>query len=138
MSALILGWYIDHDGLSEVRGPRSNPKILAWIRRFFPTVKDDLTVAWCGIARHEAALATGTPSVPKPFRARSWLNYGEAIALDEVDLGDTVVFRRGAAGHVGVYGGAHSDGHIYVWGGNQDNKICKAVYPIKDILGVRR
>jgi uncharacterized protein (TIGR02594 family) len=138
MSSLILDWYIDHDGLSEARGQRSNPKILAWIRRFFRDADDDSTIAWCGIARHEAALATGTPSVKNPFRARSWLAYGVAVSIDEMKLGDTVVFSRGAAGHVGVYAGEHSDRHIYVWGGNQNNMICKAVYPVKDLLGVRR
>jgi len=137
MSAKIIDWYIAHDGLSEVRGPRSNPMIIAWIRRFFAGSTDDSTIAWCGIARHEAALATDTPSVPKPFRARSWLAYGEAIAIDEIEPGDTVVFRRGAAGHVGVYGGPHVDGRVFVWGGNQGNKISRAVYPIRDILGVR-
>jgi uncharacterized protein (TIGR02594 family) len=136
---LILGWYEDHAGECEIPGPRSNSKIIAWIREFFPRATDDSTVAWCGIARHQAAKFSETPSPKYPFRAKSWLNVGEPIDLEDAMPGDTLIFKRDAGGHVGVFVRLHeTQGFIVVLGGNQKNRIGESVYPIKNLLGIRR
>lgn len=136
--AELLGFYRDVGrGLAEVRGPGSNARLLAMIRRWIPWAEDDSTTAWCGILRAEAARHTASVAPEQPFRARMWLTVGTPVALENALPGDTVVLERGRGGHVGLYVSREAT-TVRLLGGNQHNRVCEADYPIADALGVRR
>ena len=82
--------------------------------------------------------------------ARSWLEIGEVITIDQArpEEEDIVIFKRGgdnepgpeiinAPGHVGFYVGM-IDHDIMVLGGNQGDMVSIGSYPIRNLLGVRR
>jgi len=117
----------------------SNPKVLAYYRDAgHPEVKDD-AVAWC--AAFVGAMikrAGGKPS--GSLAARSYLKWGEPVALLDAKPGDIVVFRRGNStwqGHVGFFV-SHSGGMIQVLGGNQRDAVNIAPQPVAKLLGVVR
>ena len=117
----------------------SNPKVLAYYRDAgHPEVKDD-AVAWC--AAFVGAMikrAGGNPS--GSLAARSYLKWGEPVALLDAKPGDIVIFRRGNStwqGHVGFFV-SHSGGMIQVLGGNQRDAVNIAGQPVAKLLGVVR
>jgi len=74
--------------------------------------------------------------------ARSWLNVGKPVSLDQAAAAfDVVVLWRGdpegASGHVGLYAG-RSNGKIKILGGNQNNAVTISSYPENRLLGIRR
>lgn len=117
-----------------------NPRVLAYFRDAgHAWVKDDET-AWCaafvGAMLHRAGLK-GTGKLT----ARSYLDWGEPVALDEARPGDIVVFSRGNPngwqGHVAFLTQGHEK-TLEVLGGNQSNQVCIAEYPVSRLLGIRR
>jgi len=85
----------------------------------------------------------------KSAAARSWLQTGRPVLLDQAEAGfDVVVIKRGpgvqpgpeviaAPGHVFFFGGIEGD-HVLGVGGNQGNAVTLGRFPIADVLGVRR
>lgn len=134
-------------GLKEVPGDEDNPGILAMLKldNAWP---DHDEVPWCsGFANYCAWLLRLPRS--KDLRARSWLNVGQVIPIDDAIVGfDVVILKRGggkqppasnttAQGHVGFFAGM--DGNkVAVLGGNQGNAVSVAQFPISRVLGVRR
>lgn len=73
--------------------------------------------------------------------ARSYLKWGVQIKLNEIQIGDIVVLKRGKEpwqGHVAFYAGSHNKSVILLLGGNQNNSVCEKFYLLEDVLGVRR
>lgn len=109
---------------------------------------DPVRTEWCAAFVNSVLAFTGTPgsdSVHRhPLLARSFLDWGTAVPLEEIDQGDVVVFTRGSAGwqgHVGFYMyTVWEDGQQYlaVLGGNQHNSVSVDLYPVSRLLGVRR
>lgn len=126
-------------GTLEKAGKEHNPKIVAYFKDAHNSgVKDDET-AWCAAFVGAMLERSGVASTRK-LNARSYLDWGKPVALDDAKQGDIVVFRRGNSawqGHVGFYNG-HGDTKITVLGGNQSNRVSNAAYPISRLLGVRR
>lgn len=136
-------------GLREIPGPKHHP----WIVWAFTLCNLDATDedAWCSAAAN--GWAFGTPGVPmtRSARARSWLTVGEPVSIERASVGwDIVVFKRGkgpqpgpeviaAPGHVGLYAGLSiKPGYVLSFGGNQNNEVNTSLYPLADVLGVRR
>ena len=137
MNQQLLGFY-RQSSYREIPGPRSDPGLLAMIRRWVPWAKDDSTTAWCAILRAEAAKVTGSSLPQRPFRALSWLTVGEHVPLAEALPGDTVILDRGKGrGHLGLYLW-HDATRICLIGGNQRNRVCEDPCDIADLLGIRR
>lgn len=97
------------------------------------------STAWCsGFANavmHELGIK-GTNSLV----ARSWLEWGNKVDLEDAQPGDVVVFKRGNStwqGHVAFFV-KRQGSNVIVMGGNQSNKVNEQAYPISSILGVRR
>ena len=134
---------IKYYGTFEVEGPNSNEKILDWIHDFFPSAKDDSLVAWCSIFMHMIAKEAGYKILRHGHSglARSWLAEGQAVPIDEMQVGDIVIFWRGALysrfGHVAIYVNDRGK-DIRVLGGNQSNGVNIRSYPKNRIIGVRR
>jgi len=127
-------------GMREIAGPRHNPEIVSDFEKVGHSwVKDDET-AWCSSfvgARLEDA---GLPST-RALNARSYLEWGEPVTLDNAQPGDVVVFWRDKPsswkGHVGFFVRRAGE-FIEVLGGNQANAVNVARYPVSRLLGVRR
>ena len=131
-------------GTVEVAGQMANPQILAFLRADAEWPEDD-AVPWCSGFVNYVCKLLGVPRSGS-LRARSWLEVGIPITLDEARVGwDVVIFNRGGSpdptiinepGHVGFYAGEDEHG-IIILGGNQSDTVKLSHYPKKDVLGVR-
>lgn len=123
----ILREFINVHGTAEVKGPRSNPTILAWAKSVgLDRVYRDDSTAWCGLAMAYVAGQAGWDNAPRgnALLARNWLYWG--APAPKAMLGDVLVFWRGnlngTKGHVGVYVGEDATAY-HVLGGNQDDRV---------------
>lgn len=130
-----------HIGLMEWPGAKHNPEIVKmYAASGNPQVKDDET-PWCA-AFVGACLAQAGLKGTSKLNARSYLKWGEEVALDDAEFGDVVVLWRGKKdgwqGHVGFFAGIDVNGNILLIGGNQGNAVSKAGFKRDRLLGVRR
>lgn len=133
--------------VKEIGGDTDNPQILAFLKLDNSWPEHD-EVPWCsGFANYICWLLRLPRS--KSLRARSWLQVGTPIDIDDAELGDIVIFNRGngpqnpdiieAPGHVGFFAGLHRDeGVVSVLGGNQGDQVKVSRYLLDTLLGVRR
>ncbi len=132
-------------GMKELAGDADdNPMILAFLKLDAEWPEHD-EVPWCsGFINFIAWICRAPRS--KSLRARSWLEVGRRIRIDQAEPGDIVIFNRGGSpdpkvikdkGHVGLYAG-HDDELVDVLGGNQGNTVKVSRYKMSDLLGVRR
>jgi uncharacterized protein (TIGR02594 family) len=134
-------------GIREVGGSVDNPQIMAMLKLDNEWPEND-EVPWCSAFMNYVAWLLRLPR-SKDLRARSWLNVGRGIHLDDAVPGnDIIILKRGsgtqpgpevinAPGHVGLYAG-RSDGFIEVLGGNQGDTVKVSRYASSRLLGVRR
>ena len=134
-------------GIAEVDGPVSDPHVLAMLRLDAKWVEDDET-PWCSAFVNYVAWLLRLPR-SKSLAARSWLNVGLPVMLDEAEPAfDVVILKRGsgkqpgpevtrAPGHVGFFA-AQEGARIWMLGGNQSDSVNVQSYPEGRLLGVRR
>lgn len=133
-------------GIREIEGKVSNPQILSMLQLDAKWPKGD-EVPWCSAFPNYIAWIMRLPR-SKSLRARSWLNVGTPISINQARQGfDVVILKRGsgrqpgpsviaAPGHVGFYA-SHDSKHVYLLGGNQSNSVTVSPYPLSRVLGVR-
>jgi len=83
---------IDKLGQTEIEGPHHNPRILAYHQATSLKAADDET-PWCAAFVNwclSEARIVGTNKA----NARSFLNWGQAIAIGKMRHGDIVIFER--------------------------------------------
>lgn len=133
-------------GITEIEGPDSNPLIMAMLTIDDNWPQDD-DVPWCSGAMNFVCKLWRLPR-SKSLRARTWLQIGEVIQIEDAEPGfDIVILKRAgdnrgpevisAPGHVGFFAGLEGD-RILVLGGNQGDSISIAYFRRDDLLGVRR
>ena len=133
-------------GVTEVPGHQSNPAILAMLKLDNDWTTDDAT-PWCAAFVNWVAFNMGLER-SKSLRARSWLNVGQPVELEQSNGNTVVIFSRGsgkqpgpeviaAPGHV-AFLESYDDDTVTVLGGNQGDKVSIKTYPRRRILGVRR
>lgn len=133
-------------GIDEIGGNVDNPQILAMLKLDVKWAKHD-EVPWCSAFVNYICWLCRLPR-SKDLRARSWLNIGRGIPLNDAEVGDVVVLKRGgdnqpgpevtdAKGHVGFYAGKMGN-FIEVLGGNQSDTVKISRYPLTRLLSVRR
>jgi len=133
-------------GIKEVGGNVDNPQIMAMLKLDNEWPSED-EVPWCSAFANYICWLARLPR-SKDLRARSWLNIGIGIQLDQAEPGDIVIIKRGkgeqpgpenttAQGHVGFYSGITGD-LIEILGGNQSDTVKISRYPRSRLLGVRR
>ena len=133
-------------GIKEVGGSVDNPAIMAMLKLDAKWPSND-EVPWCSAFANYIAWLCRQPR-SKSLLARSWLNVGVGIDLDQAEPGDIVVIKRGkgeqpgpedtkAPGHVGFYAG-RSGPLIEILGGNQSDTVKVSRYPATRLLGIRR
>ncbi len=115
---------------------QSNPRITEYHGHTNLRGYDD-KAAWCSSFLNWCLAHVGIQGTGSAL-ARSWLDWGEALAAPVP--GCIVVLYRGEptgwTGHVGFY--LRSDAqHIYLLGGNQLESVCENSYPLESVLGYR-
>jgi uncharacterized protein (TIGR02594 family) len=133
-------------GIKEVGGNVDNPQIMAMLKLDNDWPSED-EVPWCSAFVNYICWLARLPR-SKDLRARSWLNIGIGIQLDQAEPGDIVIIKRGkgdqpgpenttAQGHVAFYAGVTGN-LIEMLGGNQGDTVKISRYPRDRLLGVRR
>lgn len=134
-------------GIKEVGGSVDNPQILAMLKLDGDWPEHD-EVPWCSAFVNYVAWLLRLPR-SKSLRARSWLQVGRGISLNEADAEfDVVILKRGkdpqpgpevtdAPGHVGFYAGQFGH-YVEILGGNQSDTVKISLYLKKSVLGIRR
>jgi len=133
-------------GMKEVGGSVDNPQIMAMLKLDNDWPEAD-EVPWCSAFANYICWLLRLPR-SKNLRARSWLQVGKGIHIEDAEPGDIIVLQRGggrqpgpevleAPGHVGFYAGRFGD-FIEVLGGNQSDTVKVSRYPSARLLGVRR
>lgn len=126
-------------GTKEYPGAASNEAVEQfWAGAGMPKQADD--VPWCAAFVGGVLGELGLPGTGKP-NARSYLDWGRKVAMQDAMPGDVVVFWRGSPsgwqGHVAFLVAFHGDKAI-VRGGNQSDQVSDTGYPVSRILGIRR
>ncbi len=125
--------------VQELAGGQDHPLIQWWHSLCGLGANQPDETPWCSSFVNGVCWDEQLPRT-KSAMARSWLNQGRVIALEEARPGfDIVVLARGKApqGHVGFFAGV-DETHVHVLGGNQGNSVSIAAFPRGDVLGVRR
>ncbi len=126
-------------GVREIVGRKDHPQILAYFNALgYDGAKLHDETAWCSVFVNWVAKECGY-SHSGQLTARSWLT--EGVTAKNPDLGDVVVLWRESPnswkGHVGFYI-KESKNHVYLLGGNQNNRVCIQPYPKNRILDYRK
>lgn len=127
--------------IREIAGPGMHPELA---RAFALTPdwldRDDVQTSWCGIIMGliTTRLQLGLPIAH--YRAKSWLQWGEAVTSGEVMKGDVIVMTRPGGHHVTVFAGwaDATKKRFRARGGNQSNAYNETVYDATLIQAVRR
>lgn len=134
-------------GIKEIAGTASNPQILAMLRLDGDWPDGD-HVPWCGAFLSYIAWLLRLPR-SKSLSARSWLNIGTPITIEEAEAGnDVVILKRSgenqpgpaelnAPGHTGFFAGREGS-NVLILGGNQSDAVNISRFPVERILGIRR
>jgi len=128
-----------HLRVREIPGAVNNPRVLEYHKPF--GFKAD-EISWCAAFVGFCLQGAGTGRAD----ARSYLDWGEKVEVENIQLGDILIFRRGDIhtpgiswmGHVAFYVGIDSVGNYMCLGGNQDNCVCVKAYAKVRLLGIRR
>lgn len=130
----------DHLGLDQWPGARHNPVIVEMFSTVGHSWVQDDETPWCAAFVGAVLASLGLPHTGK-LNARSYLDWGEEVALQDAQPGDVVILWRNSPsawqGHVGFFAGIDGD-RVIMRGGNQGNKVSDARYPLSRVLGVRR
>lgn len=126
--------------IKERPGQDHHPAIQWWLElcRFGRNASDE--TPWCSAFVNFMAWQFDLPR-SESARARSWLDVGIPVAIEEAIAGfDVVVLARPpnpASGHVGFYD-SHSVQTVSLLGGNQANAVNVQAFDRARVLGVRR
>lgn len=134
-------------GMGEIAGDKDNG-FITWCLSLcgIPDAHDE--IPWCSAFLNGIFWMLRLPR-SKSAAARSWLEVGIPVGLNEAIPGfDVVIIRRGdgpqpgpevinAQGHVFLFGGTDG-GFVLGLGGNQNNQVSVARFPAALVLGVRR
>ncbi|WP_312333156.1 NlpC/P60 family protein [Acinetobacter variabilis] len=113
-------------GVTEIAGPKHNPKIIAWLEDLNTDWRND-EVPWCGIFIAKCLQATGY-SYPKHYAsALAYATFG--VRLDRPAVGCIAVKKRrkpdgSTGGHVTFIVGRNKKGDLVGLGGNQSDRVC--------------
>lgn len=129
-------------GEKEIPGKGRNAEIGAMIDRWVSGGYEDDKLAWCSVFMNDVAYFASREYTGK-LHARSWLNVGTRVAVDDVVLGDVCVLWRESPkswkGHVGIVVRVDVDrNRVWLLGGNQFNSVTIRAYSLGRLLGFRR
>lgn len=127
-------------GIQEIPGSNHAPEILEMFAQSGHSWVQDDETPWCA-AFVGMVLAVAGIQGTNSLAARSYLDWGEEVAPEDVQQGDIVVLWRGSPsswqGHVGFVHAIRED-TVEILGGNQGNAVNIQAYPLSRVLGYRR
>jgi uncharacterized protein (TIGR02594 family) len=122
---------IKYIGVREIHGPKHAAQIVQFwkdIKR--GGIKTD-EVPWC-------AAFVGAMLEKAGFRSTRYESAGSyeswGMELEKPCFGCIAVFRRTGGGHVGFVVGKTAEGKLQVLGGNQNDQVCIAEFPTKNLV----
>jgi uncharacterized protein (TIGR02594 family) len=130
-------------GVTEIRGPEHNPRIVEYHQACDLHAGDDET-PWCSAYVNWCFQQAGMPRT-RSAMARSWLHWG--VEIDEPELGCVAVMGRGGNPNLGHVGFAVQWDDDYVWllAGNQkkasnsrSESVCVKKFPRSNFIGFRK
>ena len=131
--------FMEFYGLREIPGEQNNPIIMQWFRDIGQSWVQGDETAWCSCMMNWIAWDLHIERT-NSLLARSWMDVGENIPLEEAKLGHLVIFWRKARdtkwGHVGLFAGIEGK-DIYTAGGNQGNQANISPYSVDRLLAVK-
>ena len=124
-------------GVAEIPGPRNNPRIVAY-HASTDDGADNEDTSWCSsfpnwCMKQVRVKGTGSKA------ARSWLDWGREPNDDEFEGCICVLWRESPdswKGHVGFLVDWDDD-QVCLLGGNQNNKVSRAWFPVDRVLDYR-
>lgn len=127
-------------GLKEIVGSAHEPRVVEFFAEAgHAWVKDDET-AWCAAFANAMLQRDGWKGTGK-LNARSFLDWGQSIAVSDARPGDIVVIPRGSSswqGHVFFFVRWIDEDTMEGLGGNQRNSVSLQPFAKANVLGVRR
>lgn len=126
-------------GTTEGPGLADNPVIMEMYASVGQTHVEHDSVAWCAAFVGHCLEKAGIRSTRK-LTARSYLDWGIPIEVQDAQQGDIGIIPRGTSSWQGhVFFIDRIEGK-WVWGlgGNQDDAVNVKRYPVSKLLGVRR
>lgn len=127
-------------GLWEWKGGDHNPKIVQWFADVGHSWVVDDETAWCAAFVGAMLKKAGLPHTGK-LNARSYMEYGDHVELDEAQKGDICIFWRSSPdswkGHVAFFH-EYKGSQVEVLGGNQKDQVNISAYRRDRLLAVRR
>ncbi|KAB7647565.1 TIGR02594 family protein [Polymorphobacter fuscus] len=142
LASLALPWLLEAQrciGITEDKGPGSNPMLIGWGRRLKISYADD-EIPWCGLfVAHCIGSQLPSELLPiNPLGARNWARCGVDCAVPQP--GAIMVFWRksktSGLGHVAFYVG-EDDNSFHVLGGNQGDAVNVTRMPRARFLTAR-
>ncbi|ANL47316.1 MULTISPECIES: TIGR02594 family protein [Rhizobium] len=95
--------------------------------------------SWCGAFLAFIAKRSSREPPANPNMAVSWRNFGKPVFFRFARRGDVVVIRSGRRFHVSLFD--HFDQrrqYVYLFGGNQSNRVQLSRYRASSVIAVRR
>ncbi|OWV77139.1 hypothetical protein ATY77_29645 [Rhizobium sp. R634] len=95
--------------------------------------------SWCGAFLAYVAKRSSREPPDNPNMARSWMKFGKPVFARSAKRGDVVVIRSGRRFHVSLFD--HFDQrrqYVYLFGGNQSNRVQLSRYRASSVVAVRR
>jgi uncharacterized protein (TIGR02594 family) len=124
-------------GVAEIPGPRNNPRIIEYHDTTTLSANDEDT-SWCSSFINWVMKKAGIKGTVSAA-ARSWLDWGREPNDDEYE-GCVCILWRGSPdgwqGHVGLLVNWDDDS-VCLLGGNQNNRVSRAWFPMDRVLGYR-
>lgn len=125
---------INELGVSEISGPKNNPRIVEYHKTAVGEKWAD-EVPWCSSFVNWVMVMAGYEPTRSAL-ARSWLKWHGGVKLDGFAYGCIVVLSRGtnpAQGHVG-FGIREAGTYVLLLGGNQQNRVTEDTYSKSRVL----
>ena len=123
-------------GVQELASAAANPRIVEYLRSTTLDGGAAFTdeTPWCSAFANWCVERAGHAGTDSAW-ARSWLTWGKPTTFPSV--GCIVVLQRDAnKGHVGFFV-SRTPTRVRLLGGNQQNRVCEADYPLAHLLGYR-
>jgi uncharacterized protein (TIGR02594 family) len=123
-------------GAKEQPGTANNPEIVSWAFEVgVEQIYSADSIPWCGLFMAVVARRADKEIPRDPLWALNWRNFG--IPSPQASLGDVLVFKREAGGHVGLYV-AEDATTFHVLGGNQSDAVTITRILKTRMVAVRR
>lgn len=132
-------------GTREVPGPATSGVLAAFLKRLHAWWGDDET-PWCAVFVSAILQEVGIPYPKAFYRAAAFLEWGRPLTAHDrhpaarPPYGAIAVLPRKGGNHVGLvvdFGFLAGVAHVWLLGGNQNNRVCVMPFPLSQVSAFR-